>query len=56
MTMAGGGMPKSGVDILNPANARFNSIIGGQMNRLRREILRMPDDIDRLDFLLEVLE
>jgi hypothetical protein len=54
--MSGGGFPKSGVDIVNPADARLNFIIGGQMNRLRREILRMSDDVDHLDFVLEVLE
>lgn len=50
--MSGGGMPKSGVDVLNPANARLNSIIGGQMNRIRRELLKMSDDITKLIFEL----
>ncbi len=52
--MAGGGLPKSGVDLVNPADARLNSIIGGQINRLRREILAMPDDVTRLDFILDI--
>jgi hypothetical protein len=49
--MATGGRPKSAVG--RPADRRLNSIIGGQADRLRREILDMPDDVTRLDFTLD---
>jgi hypothetical protein len=50
--MATGGRPKSAVG--SAADRRLNSIIGGQADRLRREILTMPDDVTRLDFNLDV--
>jgi hypothetical protein len=50
--MATGGRPKSAVG--SPADRRLNSIIGGQADRLRREILDMPDDVTRFDFNLDV--
>lgn len=47
-----GGRPKSGVG--HPGDRRLNAIIGGQADRLRREILDMPNDITRIDFSFEI--
>ena len=50
--MSTGGRPKTAVG--SPADRRLNSIIGGQTDRLRREILDMPDDVTDLRFDLDL--
>ncbi len=50
--MATGGRPKSAVGL--PSDERLNSIIGGQANRLRQEIVDLPDDVTELRFNLDI--
>jgi hypothetical protein len=49
--MATGGRPKSAVG--SPADLRLNSIIGGQADRIRRELLAMPDNTTSITFKLD---
>jgi hypothetical protein len=46
------GRPKSAVG--SPADRRLNSIIGGQTDRLRREIFDLPDDVTELRYDLDL--
>ncbi len=52
--VSSGGRPRSVVDVNNPADKRLNSIIGGQMNRIRGELLKLPDDVVRLEYILSI--
>jgi len=50
--MSTGGRPKLAVG--SPADSRLNSIIGGQTDRLRREIRDLPNNVTELRFNLEL--
>ena len=52
--VSSGGRPRSVVDVNNPADKRLNSIIGRQMNRIRGELLKLPDDVVRLEYILSI--
>lgn len=52
--VSSGGRPRSVVDVNNPADKRLNSTIGGQMNRIRGELLKLPDDVVRLEYILSI--
>ncbi len=46
-----GGKP---TDIYGIGDSRVNSIIGGQANRLAKDILAMPEDIKEFNYILEI--
>ncbi len=52
--MAGGGFPRRSLATVS-ADRRLNSIIGAQMDLLRKRILSLPDETNRLDWVLELV-
>jgi hypothetical protein len=51
--MRTGGLP---TDVTRTGNKRINSILGGQANRLKEEILAMPDDVTMIKWNLNITE